>query len=702
MSNRHLNRASALALAAAFLAVSTARAEEAADQPHPVSGVTVTAGGGSLTQPDLAQQKSELIRTAGSVGFIDADDLKGRYANTLHDMLKDAPGVFAQNRYGQEVRLSIRGSGVARGYHLRGVEIAQDGVPWNLADGSGDFYTIDPLSLRSIEVYKGGNGLALGSSTLGGAINFVTPTAYTATTPNVLRLEGGSFSTMRASATASRVFGDWDALATVTGLASAGARQHSRSTDLYFNGNIGHRFNDRVETRVYVAIDDTRQQLPGSLPLAQALAHPDQAAPGAANMVVGGNQQRNDAVQRIADRTTVKLDEGRIDVTVWAAHKHLDHPIFQVLNQDGWTWGGDARYSADLDIGGLRNEVIAGMRVIAGFNQAKQYVNLAGSRGAMTGNAHQKAFNVEAYAEDRIHLTQTVALTVGGKYLADERELDNLTTPAKSGERTFHGFSPKAGLLWQATPSVQVFANLTRSRDVPDFTDLAQANTAGPSFAPLDAQRAWTYEIGARGDHGPVHFDLTAYRAEINGELLQYTVDPNVPATTFNAGRTVHQGIEALVRVDLAEGLSAPDAGDRLSVTGVWNFNDFRFRGDRQYGNNAIAGAPRNVLRAEIRYTRPDLLGLGGFYIAPNVDWVPQGAWVDQANTLRAPGYTLVGLETGLDLRNGLSLYVEGRNLTDEAYVSDVSTITDARKAGTSVFYPGEGRSVFAGLRYAF
>jgi iron complex outermembrane receptor protein len=81
---------------------------------------------------------------------------------------------------------------MGRGFHLRGLEILQDGIPFNLADGSGDFYQIDPLALRAVEIYKGANGLFYGSSYLGGAINFVTPTAYTAIAPNVFRLEGGS------------------------------------------------------------------------------------------------------------------------------------------------------------------------------------------------------------------------------------------------------------------------------------------------------------------------------------------------------------------------------------------------------------------------------------------------------------------------------------------------------------------------------
>lgn len=659
---------------------------------------------GSLTQTDVEGQQRTLNRTAGSVGFIDATAFQNRYANTLRDVLKDAPGVFVQQRYGQELRLSIRGSGVGRGFHLRGIEVSQDGVPWNFADGSGDFYEVDPTALRSVEIYKGGNALRFGSSTLGGAVNLVTPTARTALSRDQVQLEGGSFGAVRASATVSGVSGDWDALATLTGNHADGARQHSRSNDVWFNANLGRRLSDIAETRLYLTLVDTRQQLPGTLSLAQALATPDRANPASSNPVAGGNQQRNQTIQRLADRTTVKLGSGRLDLDVWAYHKHLYHPIFQVIYQDGWTWGGDARYSDRVDLGGHENEIVVGGRAIAGVNHAKQYLNFAGARAndTVTANAHQRATNFEVYAEDRFHLVPTLTLTAGAKYAVNDRDLLNRLAPAKSADKTYYGVSPRVGLLWDATPAVQVFADVTRSRDAPDFSDLAQASPFVTSFVPLRAQRAWTGEVGTRGKLGPATVDVTLYRAEIDGELLQFTVDPSIPAATFNAGATVHQGVEASARVEVARNLSDADAGDGLSLFALWNHNDFRFEGDRVYGRNRIAGTPPDVLRFELRYARPHRGRLADVYLAPQLDWVPTGAWADQANTLRAPGYVLLGVEAGCTLPGGLALFVEGRNLTDQAYVSDVSAITDARRVATSIFYPGDRRSVFAGVRHAF
>ena len=60
--------------------------------------------------------------------------------------------------------------------------------------------------------------------------------------------------------------------------------------------------------------------------------------------------------------------------------------------------------------------------------------------------------------------------------------------------------------------------------------------------------------------------------------------------------------------------------------------------------------------------------------------------------------------EGGVGAGAGVFLFVDARNLTGKRYVSDLSTIADARSPGanTAVFYPGEGRSVYAGARVSF
>ncbi len=141
-------RAGLLALAAASpLAIASAGAQTTELPTITVQGQPAANGtGGSLTSPSITTQRRAVESTAGSVSHIDAETTRNTYATNLRDVLQDTPGILVQNRYSQEIRLSIRGSGLARAFHARGIEILQDGVPTNLADGSGDFYQIDPLA----------------------------------------------------------------------------------------------------------------------------------------------------------------------------------------------------------------------------------------------------------------------------------------------------------------------------------------------------------------------------------------------------------------------------------------------------------------------------------------------------------------------------------------------------------------------------
>ncbi|AGW94219.1 MULTISPECIES: TonB-dependent receptor family protein [Cupriavidus] len=692
----HWGRAAVLP-AAAFTGVALAQAAPDTAEPPTLPTVTATAPApGSLTAPGIAAQRSALFESAGSVGFVDAASYANTYASNLRDVLKDSPGVYVEERYGQELRLSVRGSGVARGFHTRGLEILQDGVPTNFADGSGDFYQIDPLGLSAAEVYKGGNGLAYGSTTLGGAINFTTPTAFTADSPNLLRLDGGSFGTVRASGQVSRQIGQFDFLANLSVNHSEGWRDHSRGQYEQLNANFGYRLTPQLETRFYLGAYVVDQLLPGALSLQDALNDPTKASASA----LAGDQARNTRTVRLANVTTMKLASGQLDIASWAIHKDLYHPIFQVIDQDSWTYGIAPRYTGTQTVAGLRNQLIAGARFFGGNNDARQYVNVSGARGAQTLNSRQDAYNYEAYLEDRLWITPTVALMAGAKAYYSQRRYQDygglaVNPTPKSDDTHYSGVNPKFGVLWEPAQDIQAFADITRSADVPDFTDLNQTIGTTTRFVPLAAQHGWTLELGTRGRTERLGWDVTLYRSLVRDQLLQFTVDPNVPAATFNANRTTLQGVELGITADLLQNLAGP--GDRLTLSQLWNYSDFRFDNDPQYGNNRIAGVPEHVLRTTIAYSRAS-----GLRVAGTIDWVPTGAYVDYANTLRVPAYVLFGVQASYAFARGVTLFLDVRNLANKRYVSDFSTVADARTANTAVFYPGTGRAFYAGVRYNF
>lgn len=681
-------RAAACLCAPAVLAAAVpASAQEPSRQPDPtvLDSIIVTARRNPDDPPVVAAARDRLSRTPGAVSVIAAETWDDRFAQGFYDTLRNAPGVLAQKRYGEEARLSIRGSGAAQGFHQRGVLFAQDGVPFADADGFSDFQSIDALSARYIEVYRGGNTLRFGGAQLGGAVNLVTPTGASAGFDAQLRLEGGSFGGRRAHAALARRHGDWDLYAAVSGLESDGYRDHSEQAQARATLNLGRGFGEDRELRLIFQAADIRQDIPGALTLSQALETPRMANAGA----VAGDQARDLTVKRLTLQTRWRLDDATVfEGAVWGWRKDLWHPIFQVLQSDSRTTGLFGRFDWTGQVAGLRADLFYGLSYRDGRVDVQRYINHGGRPGAVAADGVQDASGLDVFAEGRLFVTDRLALAAGGSFGRATRDYADRLNPANDDSRAYDWFSPRLGLLWEDEGGAQVFANLTRSVEPPTYGALVQAPLTG--FTPVDIQDAWTVEIGTRGRRGAFAWDVTLYRSRIDGEILNYITGPGIPAATFNGDVTIHQGLEA----GLEWRLPASPFGGATTLRQTWNYNDFYFQRDSLWRGNRLPVIPEHQYRAELAWRHPS-----GLFLTPTVEWRVTDAWVDYANTLKAPGYAVLGLGGGWDFGRGVTVFFDARNLTDERHVSEISAVTDARTVSTAVFMPGEGRSAFIGLR---
>jgi iron complex outermembrane receptor protein len=98
-------------------------------------------------------------------------------------------------------------------------------------------------------------------------------------------------------------------------------------------------------------------------------------------------------------------------------------------------------------------------------------------------------------------------------------------------------------------------------------------------------------------------------------------------------------------------------------------------------------------VRAELLYRHPT-----GFYAGPNVEWTPTSYYVDNANTTTADPYALLNFKLGYDAGDGVSAYLEARNLFDTRYIASAS-IAEVANATSALFEPGSGRAVYGGVR---
>jgi iron complex outermembrane receptor protein len=649
--------------------------------PSSTSDIIVTA------TPTVAQATEEIERTAGGVEVLPDTVFKNTPVQTIKDVLQYVPGVIVQPRMGDDVRLSIRGSGLSRAYGVRGITLTIDGIPMNTSDGLLDFFEVDPSAYRYVEVFKGANALRYGSNALGGAINLVTSVGRDAS-PLDTRLDVGSFGYVKGQASTGGVAGDLDYFATVSAQTNDGYRDHSNGHQFRGNLNLGYRISPDVETRFYVYATSTKQRIPGEVSKGQALDDPRAATPE----WVRQDQQRNVRSIRVANKTTARLGETTVEAGVFYNNRHVRHPIYQWLDFTVNDYGAFVRAVDDRSLGTVRNRLIVGANLQNGTIDTEQFVNLDGAvKGALAASMVDKSRNLSANGEDSLFVTSDVALIAGLQYLYARRDRRDrfLSDGAQTGAKSYDLWSPRAGILWDVTADTQVFGNVSRSAEVPTY----DANSfATPASADLRAQRATTYEIGTRGKRGGVGWDISLYRSEIRNELQCLTTGPYSACSVINVDRTVHQGVEVGLNADLP--LSALSAGDSLAITAAYTYSHFFFRNDSRYGDNELPGIPKHYLRSEALYRHPS-----GVYAGPNLEWAPDHYFADNANSLTVDPYALLGLKVGYDRGGRWSAYVEGRNLTDKHYISTVA-IAGVADAMSEIFNPGIGRAVFGGLRY--
>lgn len=641
----------------------------------------------SLTQPGIEAARTRIERTPGGVDVIDVEDYAKGSAVTPADVLGYSPGVFVQSRIpgAEESRLSIRGSGIQRTFHGRGLKVLQDGVPINQTDGAFDFQALEPLAARYIEVYRGASALQYGSTSIGGAINYVSPTGYDAA-PFQLRGELGSYGYLRGQASVAGVKDAVDYYVSLSHSSQDGYQAHSKQSNQRLFANLGYRISDRLETRFYFLHAISDSELPGNLTKTELRTNPRLANPGN----VTGNQHRDFNLTRLSNKTTYAWDDQRLEFGTFYVYKALWHPIFQVLDINSNDYGFNLRYVNEARLAGRKNILTVGFSPSRGVAKDDRYQNVGGTTGARTAQSEQTAVNIDVYAENQHYLNDRFVLVLGAQASRSSRKYedkffgDNVNN---SFDVTYSQVSPKIGARYEFTPAVQVFGNVSRSLEPPSFGELA----GGPNITQVRKQSAWTVEVGSRGSLRDGSWDAAYYRAKLKDELLAQNDANGAPLGTVNASSTLHQGIELGVNWTLIK---------LLQLRGAYLWNDFRFDGHPVYGNNDLPGVPKQFLRAELLYTMPH-----GYYAGPNVEWSPQRYAVDMANTLYADSYAVFGFKAGQRVSKGVSWFIDARNLADKKYAATTGVIADARAPGAGgqnarQFNPGIGRSVFAGIEW--
>jgi len=692
-----------LALVAGPLAV--VGVAQAQAPPTPTLPPVVVESGRGIDERRRTEEEAreELQRVPGGADVVGRQAIEQSRGANLKDALDFVPGVLIQPRFGaaDESQISIRGSGLRNNFHLRGVTILIDGFPHGNADGFADFESLELLTTKRLEVYKGANALRFGGYTLGGAINYVSKTGYDAGLIE-LRSEAGSFGFLKSYAGTGQVYGPFDLYVGLSDTELDGFRQHGEQVRRRAFASFGAQLSGGTSVRLDLGYVRSDENLPGALTQQEMDRNLRQRNPVNAPFEEGRDYDYTRGA------LTIRTPLGENQALEWYTqlnYQDLNHPLsFAVINDTTYSYGTELRYVLTAPLFGMANRFTAGLQYLGTRQVDDNFANVNGNRGAKTKSQINIANTVAGYAEDQLDLTNTFTAIAGGRAVYTTREVrDRFRSDGNQSDAVdFSAISPRAGFVWKVAPTVAVFGNASHAYEPPALVEITAPGQLAGNLGQLGAQTSWQFEVGTRGRAGErLAWDVSLYDVELWDEIQNVNVQP-FPGAAFtiprfrNIDRSRHTGVEVgvdlLLVKDILSRMGPGRTGDTLRARAAYTWSRYVFVDDVNFGNNDLPGAPPHFLQAELRYDHGS-----GFWMAPGLDIVPQGYFVNSENNARNHGYTLVNFRTGFEHKpTGLGIFFEARNLTDQTYAAAVA-VDDANRR---FFFPGDGRSFYGGVSW--
>jgi iron complex outermembrane receptor protein len=650
-----------------------------------------------------------LERVPAAVGVVRKTDLRrGQPTLGLDEALNDLPGVFVANRYNFSLdqRLSIRGFGSRSSFGTRGVKILLDGIPQTLPDGQSQLTNVEFGALDRVEVLRGSASSLYGNAS-GGVISLRSEQADPGPFAQYVRVEGGSNGLFKwqtrtsgrvgtASGTLSLSRTLWDGFRLQS---AADLRLLNATVDYAVSGTtlVGLRFN---------AADDPKAQNPGALTAAEYAANPDSAAAG---------NIRRDADKDVQQQQLALLlrhvdDFGNeVNVSVFGVLRDLNNPLATPPpTQPGPTAG--TYVAIDRVVGGARAAVTRRLwrdtlspRMTGGVDFQAMRDDRTNSR-SLAGqpttplflDQQEKVTELGPFVEANWPVTHRLLAKAGARYDRVTFTVEDHIGP-NSGSRTLDSWNGNGGLSYLVSEAFVPYANVASSFETPTTTELANRPDGSTGFNDqLGPQRAWTYELGARGRIGAlVEYSIAGFLGRIRDAIVQFQ---EVGGRAFfrNAGKTHNDGMEVGITVTPVPALRAYGSYTYSHYT----FADYKAvtpAGVAVFDGNRLPGVPDHFARVGVR-AEP------GWGVALDIDHtLSSSLFADDSNTVRIDGWGAGVTNLRLSWSGGLGRavarpFVAVNNLFDKRYIGSVTINGFDRVANVPrVIEPAPGINVYVG-----
>lgn len=599
------------------------------------------------------------------------------------EALARVPGLVVQDRQNlaQDPQVSIRGFGSRATFGVRGLRLIVDGIPATMPDGQGQLSTVPLTAIDRIEVLRGPLAQLYGNAA-GGVVQ-----VFTREGESPPRAGGeffaGSYGTLRGALSGSARSDGFAGRVDATTFRTDGWRAHSEATRRQLDARLD--WSLPTGTRVGLVAGAFEQPLardPGGLTRAQLDSDPRQASPQS----VAQQAAKTVSQQQLGLRVEHAIDaDRRLAVRLYGGRRDLDQALAVPLGpqlaptSSGGYVGLDRDYagvglqwSQRTRLGSTLLEWTAGLDVDAMRERRRGWVNDRGVRGDLKRDEDNRVSSTDAYVQAAWRLGDAWSVVAGARTSRVRFETEDRYVrpgnPDDSGRSDYSATNPVAGVVWHASETLNVYANLGRGFETPTFAELAYRPVGSGLNFGLAAARSRHAELGAKWQTpGGGRLDIAVFDVQTEDEIVVAS-NTGGRAVFRNAGRTQRRGVELAWTERIGRAWRTHIALTALDAT----FLDAS-------GSGASAIAPGNVLPGA-----PPRRAFAELAWQPSADRGPFAAaavvhggrvYVDDANSDSAAPWTVVHLRAGLRQRVGRwrfsqALHVE--NAGSRRYVGSV------------------------------
>ncbi|MFC2173313.1 TonB-dependent receptor [Acidobacteriota bacterium] len=646
----------------------------------------------------VARVEEMLKETPATVNVFPKKEMeKVKYRNAS-EVLKRRPGIYTHSFHGEEELTSIR---IPTHFVNPYVLLLVDGLPaTGYGEGAGAIMReINSQDVESMEITKGPASALYGSNAIGGVINVITKRP--------------------SSKPDYRAWGEYGQYERFRGGFSAGGTINALGLYMDLNGikTDGWREQSGQEKAAAAA---KLYYAPGGdsmLTLKLDIIHQDNELSGSLDKT----DFEEDWRQSYNTFTSVKLDKIIPSVTyktrladgdfkVSALFRLLDNEVnpnygirYDPRTRQYTSYLSDTN-SKDLDLQALyartfdpyNSRLIAGLdfeRTVADIKTydltvvrdpaTKKYTEFT-NQGL--GESYDLATTMAApYFQYEATFFGKARINVGGRFDWIEFDVVDELGGGNEGIHDFSRFSPKAGAIWDAARTFNLYGSYSRGFVAPTVSQLF---TGRGAVLDLNPELASNLEAGYRSLfwNDRISHDLAVYAMTIEGKIINQTIDPVTGAFEYaNVGETSHRGVETTFDIKLHPAFSFA-----ASYTYARNrYEDYRDPlKDIDYDGNWMPRAPKHRMNARFNLTPVDKLN-----IEVEMD-AESRQFADDANEYAYDRPVLFSLR-GTYRLNGLSLWCHILNITDRKYATYVNA-----SYGKETYYSGDPLTAYVGLEY--